>query len=63
MARILVSMRDNFLKTIDEMAQNEQRTRSEFIWEALREYIKRQNRSLSNNDATRNADILEDLLN
>ena len=63
MARILVSMRDNFLKTIDEMAQNEQRTRSEFIREALREYIKRQNRSLSNNDATRNADILEDLLN
>ncbi len=63
MARILVSMRDNFLKTIDEMAQNEQRTRSEFIREALREYIKRQNRSLSNNNATRNAGILEDLLN
>ncbi len=63
MARILVSMRDNFLKTIDEMAQNEQRTRSEFIREALREYIKRQNRSLSNNNATKNAGILEDLLN
>ena len=62
MARILVSMKDNFLKTIDEMAQNEQRTRSEFIREALREYIKRQNRTMPTN-ATRNASILEDLLN
>ncbi len=62
MARILVSMKDNFLKTIDEMAQNEQRTRSELIREALREYIKRQNRSVSNH-ASRNASILEDLLN
>lgn len=61
MARILVSMKDNFLKTIDKMAQNEQRTRSEFIREALREYIKRQNRTMPTN-ATRNASILEDLL-
>ena len=61
MARILVSMKDNFLKTIDEMAQNEQRTRSEFIREALREYIKRQNRVLPTN-ASKNASILEDLL-
>ena len=61
MARILVSMKDNFLKTIDEMAQNEQRTRSELIREALREYMKRQNRVLSNT-ASKNASILEDLL-
>lgn len=61
MARVLVSMKDNFLRTIDEMAQNEQRTRSELIREALREYIKRQNRIIPNS-ATKNASILEDLL-
>ena len=42
MARILISMKDNFLKTIDEMAEIEQRTRSEFVREAIREYIKNQ---------------------
>ena len=30
MARILISMKDTFLKSIDEMAQREQRTRSWF---------------------------------
>ena len=31
MARILISMKDAFLKSIDEIAQTEQRTRSELI--------------------------------
>ena len=61
MARILVSMKDNFLKTIDKMAQTEQRSRSEFIREALREYMKRQNRILPSN-ASKNASILEEIL-
>ncbi len=61
MAKILVSMKDNFLKSIDKLAQNEQRTRSELIREALREYIKRANRTISKN-ADKNATILEQLL-
>ena len=62
MARILVSMTDNFLKSIDEVANLEQRTRSELIREALRDYMKRANR-VSPKNADKNANILENLLN
>lgn len=41
MARVLVSMKDDFLKRVDEVADNEQRSRSELIREALRDYIRR----------------------
>ena len=61
MARILVSMKDEFLKTIDKIAQNEQRTRSELIREALRSYLKKA-RTVSPEKAGRNASILENLL-
>ncbi|MBR3604814.1 MAG: ribbon-helix-helix protein, CopG family [Candidatus Gastranaerophilales bacterium] len=61
MARILISMKDNFLKSIDELAQNEQRTRSELIREALRAYIKKAN-VISPKKAENNAKILENLL-
>lgn len=61
MARILVSMKDNFLKTIDEIAETEQRTRSELIREALRDYMKKINK-ISSKNADKNASILEDLL-
>ena len=44
MARILVSMNDAFLSTIDKVAKNEQRTRSELIREALRSYMQKANR-------------------
>ena len=43
MARILVSMPDKFLESIDKLANIEQRTRSELVREALRTYIKRSN--------------------
>ncbi len=43
MARILVSMPDDFLDRIDKIAGSEQRTRSELVREALRTYIKRRN--------------------
>ena len=36
MARILVSMPDDFLKSVDKLADNERRTRSELVREALR---------------------------
>ena len=61
MARILVSMKDNFLKTIDEIAQKEQRTRSELIREALRVYLKKANK-VSPKSAQTNAILLENLL-
>ncbi|MBQ9245211.1 ribbon-helix-helix protein, CopG family [bacterium] len=41
MAKVLLSIPDKFLTQIDEVAENEQRTRSELIREALRTYMKR----------------------
>ena len=61
MARILISMKDNFLKSIDEMAQIEQRTRSELVREALREYLKK-SKIKAPKSANKNAAILENLL-
>ncbi len=43
MAKILVTMPDDFLHKIDGVALNEQRTRSELIREALRTYMRRMN--------------------
>lgn len=43
MARVLISMKDEFLRRIDEVAEREQRSRSELIREALRTYIRRNN--------------------
>ena len=60
MARILVSMKDAFLKSIDEVAELEQRSRSELIREALRAYLKKQKATSPN--AQKNATLLENLL-
>ena len=61
MARVLISMSNDFLNKVDNVASSEQRTRSELIREALRVYIKRN--KLSNNiKAEENATILADLL-
>ncbi len=61
MARILVSMPDEFLSKIDQVADDEQRTRSELVREALRSYIKRS--KLPNpQKAVSNARILEEIL-
>ena len=46
MARVLVSMPDKFLENIDNLAEGEQRTRSELIREALRRYINEQKERL-----------------
>ena len=61
MARILVSMKDTFLKTVDEIAEREQRSRSELIREALRSYLQKA-RSTTTEKAQKNASILEGLL-
>ena len=54
-------MPEEFLSKIDEVADNEQRSRSELIREALRTYIHR-SRVRENTIAAKNASILEALL-
>ncbi len=61
MARILVSMPDEFLDKVDVLANDEQRTRSELVREALRNYIKRA-RVANPQKAIENAKILDELL-
>ena len=61
MARVLISMSNDFLNRVDSIATSEQRTRSELIREALRVYIKR-NKISNNLKAEENAAILTDLL-
>ena len=61
MARILISMPDEFLNRVDQVAGDEQRTRSELVREALRTYIKRS--KLPNpQKASNNAVLLDELL-
>ena len=61
MAKILISMPDKFLESIDKLALDEQRTRSELIREALRSYL-RGSHLINSKRALKNADILDDLL-
>lgn len=61
MARVLISMPEEFLTKIDEVAEGENRSRSELIREALRTYIHKQ-KVRENQLAVKNADILEALL-
>lgn len=61
MAKILVTMPDDFLHKIDGFASNEQRTRSELIREALRTYMRRST-SVNPQKAQKNAEILENLI-
>jgi len=61
MARVLISMPERFLNEIDGIAENENRTRSELIREALRTYMYR-NQVRNTQRATKNAEILDALL-
>ena len=61
MARVLISMSNDFLDRVDSIAKSEQRTRSELIREALRNYMRRVSKQQLKN-ASRNAEILEDIL-
>lgn len=61
MAKVLISMPDEFLERIDNVAHTEQRTRSELIREALRNYIRRNN--IFNREVSeRRAELLENML-
>ena len=62
MARVLVSLSREFLKEIDELADAEHRSRSEFIREALRNYL-RKNHQFNSAKASYNAALLDDILN
>ena len=61
MARVLISMPEEFLSKIDGVAEGENRSRSELIREALRTYINKQ-KVHKNTLAQKNAEILEALL-
>lgn len=61
MAKILVTMPDEFLNRVDGLATNEQRTRSELIREALRTYMRRTT-AQQVQKAEDNAKVLEHLL-
>lgn len=61
MAKVLVSMPDEFLSLIDKFAENEQRSRSELIREALRGYI-RKNNIINTNENEKRAKVIEELL-
>lgn len=61
MARVLISMPEDFLSRIDQVAEGENRTRSELIREALRTYMYK-SRVKAGAVASKNAAILEALL-
>ena len=61
MARVLVSLSPDFLNTIDSLAEEEHRTRSELIREALRAYMRR-NKLINTVKADDNAFMLDSLL-
>ncbi|HBG49707.1 MAG TPA: hypothetical protein DDW90_09450 [Cyanobacteria bacterium UBA9971] len=61
MAKVLISMPDEFLDKIDTVAASEQRTRSELIREALRGYIRRSN-LISSETSESKAKVLESML-
>ena len=61
MAKILVTMPDDFLNKVDKLADGENRSRSELIREALRTYMRRISAS-QKVSATKNAEILDELI-
>lgn len=61
MARVLISMSPEFLDKVDSLANSEQRSRSEYIREALRKYMRR-NRNINVNKAQQNAKALDELI-
>ena len=61
MARVLISMPEDFLGKIDQVEEGENRSRSELIREALRSYI-RKSRVRETAVSNKNAAILEALL-
>ena len=61
MAKVLVTMPDEFLNRVDGFATSEQVTRSELIREALMTYMRKVSSRQAKN-APKNAEILENLI-
>ncbi len=61
MAKILITMPDDFLNKVDGLALTEQKSRSQLIREALKTYMHRLSKS-QEKSAQKNADILENLI-
>lgn len=61
MVRVLISLPSEFLNKVDLLAGCEQRTRSEYIREALRNYMRR-NKGINFQKAQSSADELEELI-
>ena len=61
MAKILVTMPDEFLGRVDGLAESEQKSRSELIRDALKTYMRRVSTSQAKS-AVKNAEILENLI-
>jgi metal-responsive CopG/Arc/MetJ family transcriptional regulator len=61
MAKVLVTMPDEFLNKVDGLADSENCSRSELIREALKNYMRRLSKSQIEN-ASANAEILDDIL-
>ena len=61
MAKVLVTMPDEFLSKVDGLADSERLSRSELIRTALKNYMRKLSKQQIEN-ASRNAEILEDIL-
>lgn len=62
MTRVLVSISPEFLNEVDSLASAEHRTRSEFIREALRSYIRRNKQQANIGKYKEAANLLDTLL-
>ena len=61
MAKVLVTMPDEFLNKVDGLADTEKLSRSELIREALKTYMRRLSKAQIEN-ASKNADLLDEIL-
>lgn len=63
MAKVLISMKEEFLDEIDKLADNEHRSRSELIREALRLYMRNRTKSAADTQrVSSQAKMIESLL-
>ena len=61
MAKVLVTMPDEFLNKVDGLADTEKLSRSELIREALKTYMRRLSKTQIET-ASKNADLLDEIL-
>jgi CopG family transcriptional regulator/antitoxin EndoAI len=63
MAKVLISMKEEFLEEIDKLADAEHRSRSELIREALRLYMRTRQKAMSDSkQVASQAQMIESLL-